>query len=114
MTGIVRQDNKHQARVFYFWKSEGLREIHFVLTKDLEAHATVCYVDHCSVYSIDHYHYYVITGSQIGVHFQRCHTFQLCTIELALCQLIEFSSYLTEDRLAVIETEVSCDCRATA
>ena len=54
MTGIVRQDNKYYARVFYLWKSEELREIHFVLTKDLEAHATVCYVDHCSVHSIDH------------------------------------------------------------
>ena len=66
---IVRQDNKYQARVFYFWKSEELREIHFVLTKDLEAHATVCYVYHCFVSNVDHYRYCVITGSQTGVHF---------------------------------------------
>ena len=53
LTGIVKQDNKHHARVFYLWKSEELREIHFVLTKALEAHATVCCSYHCSLYSID-------------------------------------------------------------
>ena len=35
-------DVKYRARVYYLWRKENLREIHFVITKDLEAHATVC------------------------------------------------------------------------
>ena len=35
-------DVKYRARVYYLWKEENLRKIHFVITKDLEAHATVC------------------------------------------------------------------------
>ena len=35
-------DVKYYARVYYLWRDESRREIHFVITKDLEAHATVC------------------------------------------------------------------------
>ena len=35
-------DVKYYARVYYLWREESRREIHFVITKDLEAHATVC------------------------------------------------------------------------
>ena len=34
-------DIKYYARVYYLWRDESWREIHFVVTKDLEAHATV-------------------------------------------------------------------------
>ena len=33
---------KYHARVYYLWREENQRNIHFVVTKDLEAHATVC------------------------------------------------------------------------
>ena len=35
-------DVKYHARVYYLWREENQRRIHFVITKDLEAHATVC------------------------------------------------------------------------
>ena len=36
------EDIKYHARVYYLWNEENQRKIHFVITKDLEAHATVC------------------------------------------------------------------------
>ena len=33
---------KYHARVYYLWREENQRNIHFVITKDLEPHATVC------------------------------------------------------------------------
>ena len=36
------EDVKYYARVYYLWRDENRREIHFLITKDLEAHATVC------------------------------------------------------------------------
>ena len=38
---IGAEDVKYYARVYYLWRGESRREIHFVITKDLEAHATV-------------------------------------------------------------------------
>jgi len=35
-------DVKYRARVYYLWREENRREIHFLITKDLEAHAKVC------------------------------------------------------------------------
>ena len=35
-------DMKYYASVYYLWSGEILRRIHFVITKNLEAHATVC------------------------------------------------------------------------
>ena len=35
-------DVRYHARVYYLWRDENQRKIHFVITKDLEAHATVC------------------------------------------------------------------------
>ena len=35
-------DVKYYASAYYLWIGENLRKIHFVITKDLEAHATVC------------------------------------------------------------------------
>ena len=35
-------DIKYHARVYYLWREENQREIHFLITKDLEAHAKVC------------------------------------------------------------------------
>ena len=42
-------DLKYHARIYYLWKGENQREIHFVVTKDLEAHATVRFLRplHC-------------------------------------------------------------------
>ena len=34
-------DIKYHARIYYLWREENQRKIHFVITKDLEAHATV-------------------------------------------------------------------------
>ena len=59
-------DVKYHARIYYLWGEETQRKIHFVITKDLEAHATVCSFNQC-FHSVDHYCYYVITGSQKGV-----------------------------------------------
>ena len=36
-------DMKYHARVYYLWRGENQREIHFVITKDLPAHAKVCF-----------------------------------------------------------------------
>ena len=35
-------DLKYHASIYHLWKGENRREIHFVVTKNLEAHATVC------------------------------------------------------------------------
>ena len=35
-------DIKYHARVYYLWRKENRREIHFLITKDLEVHAKVC------------------------------------------------------------------------
>ena len=35
-------DVKYRARVYYLWRRENRKEIHFVITKDLQAHAMVC------------------------------------------------------------------------
>ena len=35
-------DIKYHARIYYFWREENQRKIHFVITKNLDAHATVC------------------------------------------------------------------------
>ena len=36
-------DIKYHARVYYLWRGENRKEIHFVITKDLQAHAMVCF-----------------------------------------------------------------------
>ena len=36
-------DLKYHARVYYLWRGENRKEIHFVITKDLQAHAMVCF-----------------------------------------------------------------------
>ena len=41
-TWVFGDDIKYHARVYYYWKGENQKEIHFVITKDLEAHAMVC------------------------------------------------------------------------
>ena len=41
-------DVKYHARLYYQWKKEDWREIHFVITKNLEAHGTVCFLNHCA------------------------------------------------------------------
>ena len=63
-------DMKYYASVYYLWSGVNLRRIHFVITKDLEPHATVCSFNFKSVffYSVDHEDYYVIiTGSHKGI-----------------------------------------------
>ena len=52
MTGLVkRPDIKYFARLYTMWKGVDQREIYFVITKDLEAHVTVCYSNSlCSLY----------------------------------------------------------------
>ena len=35
-------DVRYHAWVYYLWRDENQRKIHFLITKDLEAHATVC------------------------------------------------------------------------
>ena len=35
-------DIKYRASIYYLWEKENQRKIHFVITKDLEAHTTVC------------------------------------------------------------------------
>ena len=44
-TVLFGDDIKYFANVYYLWSGENLRRIHFVITKDLEAHATVCSFD---------------------------------------------------------------------
>ena len=80
-------DVKYCARVYYLWREENQREIHFVITKDLETHATVCsfnFVNRCSFHSVDHYCYYATVnmysqevqrkcddkGAEIGPHLR--------------------------------------------
>ena len=52
MTGLVkRPDIKYFARFYTVWKGVDQREMYFVITKDLEAHATVRYSNPlCSLY----------------------------------------------------------------
>ena len=52
MTGLVKQpDMKYVSRLYTLWEEVDQREIYFVITKDLEAHATVCYSNPiCSLY----------------------------------------------------------------
>ena len=43
LTWILGEDGvKYHARLYYLWKQVTHREIHFVINKDLEVHATVC------------------------------------------------------------------------
>lgn len=40
---ILGEDNiRYHASLYYLRKEENLKEIHFVITKDLEAHVRVC------------------------------------------------------------------------
>ena len=44
MTGVIkRPDIKYFARLYTVWIGVDQREMYFLITKDLEAHATVCY-----------------------------------------------------------------------
>ena len=46
LTWIFGADEiRYHARVYYVWREENQRRIHFVITKDLEAHTTVCLFD---------------------------------------------------------------------
>ena len=64
-------DVKYRARVYYLWKEENLRKIHFV--HDNQGPRSTChsmfiqFLNQCSFHSVDYYCYYVITGSQKGV-----------------------------------------------
>ena len=61
-------DVKYRARIYYLWRRKNRKEIHFVITKDLQAHAMVCLkISIQFLYNVGHYCYYVITDSQTGV-----------------------------------------------
>ena len=50
LTAILREDSiKYRARLYYLWSGVSQREIHFVITKDLNTHATVRYTNPCTV-----------------------------------------------------------------
>ena len=42
LAGILGEDIKYRARLYYLMRGVDRREIHFLITKDLDAHATVC------------------------------------------------------------------------
>ena len=82
---LFGDDVKYYMPVSTTWDRENLRRIHFLVTKSFEAHATVCFIqfiflNQCSFYSFDHCCYCVIiTGSQKGVWWKRCHDWTTTT-----------------------------------
>ena len=77
---FMGEDVRYCGRFYYLTKGVNLREIHFVITKDQEAHVTVCYWVLLLIVTVAGYWYPIIlTGCSTRVHFQKCHNWARCT-----------------------------------
>ena len=67
LAGILGEEIKYRARLYYLMRGVDRREIHFLITKDLETHATVCsnlpYA--CTLHIFDYYIAGMCTSQEI-------------------------------------------------